>query len=463
MQTCVAISERFKVVLTGGKDRIIRVWNPLIQIENVGVEYLKGHGARIIGLQVIDKFGSLISAATDKTIRLWDLQTFQELCKLHDSYQHRPVDRLTSISYDDTSGRLFTFGNRGRVWAVAPGSIQAVDAVGNGEGDVGAGAGKSDDVAKKALSKTGVDREMEKEQQQMNAELADSGWTVVNIKDIAEELVREYGDGKVIKLPNLDLLTGSRFEVKEENLEEIEKDKWIQLQDSLELARDVGLGELTIGACYSNVFHQLVAVGVHHCCVVNLETGAQVCRFRVSKPAVVTTCTLDASERRLFTGAHDGAVRSYNFNSGVMLGQYKSMNSELTSMIFLPSARFVQRPVVAGGWDKKVTMWSDSPDEDCENLTIGTHTSDILGLQYIHRPFAPYADGALALLLLSADAAGNVMVWTATSGRLVQNFSADTFTESLSARKSLCDSLQDGGGAGGGGPGEAPHPPPPHT
>ena len=78
------------------------------------------------------------------------------------------------------------------------------------------------------------------------------------------------------------------------------------------------------------------------------------CKFRVSKPAAVTACTLDASERRLFTGAHDGTVRSWNFNSGVMLAQYQSMSKELCSLIFLPPQRFIHRPVVAGGWDKQV-------------------------------------------------------------------------------------------------------------
>ena len=102
----MAVSEKFKVVFAGGKDRIIRVWNPLIQLDNVGVDTLQGHDARIIGLEVIDKYGCLISAATDKTIRLWDLTTFQELCKLTDTYQHRPVDRLTTMCYDDASGAL---------------------------------------------------------------------------------------------------------------------------------------------------------------------------------------------------------------------------------------------------------------------------------------------------------------------------------------------------------------------
>jgi hypothetical protein len=34
-----------------------------------------------------------------------------------------------------------------------------------------------------------------------------------------------------------------------------------------------------VGACYSKVFHQLVVVTVHHCCVMNLETGTHVCRW----------------------------------------------------------------------------------------------------------------------------------------------------------------------------------------
>jgi hypothetical protein len=42
--------------------QVIRVWNPLIQLENVGVDTLKGHDTRIIGLKVIDKYGCVVSA-----------------------------------------------------------------------------------------------------------------------------------------------------------------------------------------------------------------------------------------------------------------------------------------------------------------------------------------------------------------------------------------------------------------
>jgi hypothetical protein len=66
--------------------------------ENTGVDMLEGHDARIIGLQVIDKYACLISAATDKTIRLWDLTTYMPLVKLVDTYTHRPVHRAAYTS-----------------------------------------------------------------------------------------------------------------------------------------------------------------------------------------------------------------------------------------------------------------------------------------------------------------------------------------------------------------------------
>ena len=357
------------------------------------------------------------------------------------------------MAYDAFSHRLITFGNRGRVWAVEPRSIQPAPAVEGGGAD-NARCGRDGSYAKRdgLQTKRGKTAGSRKEACDgvVEEEMLHSGWTVVNVRDIALRLEHDYGDGKILRLPNLDLLTGGgRFEVKQENMEEIENDKWIELHDYLEKARQVGVGEPTIRACYSSVFHQYVVVGVHHCFVMNLETGLQVCRFRVSRPAAVTACSLDASERRLFTGAHDGSVRSWNFNSGVMLGalqrvlqfvvprvlgractdmrhlaaEYQSMQSELTSIIFLPQKRSIHRPIVAGGWDKKVTMWSELVDEDCENLHIGSHGADILCLEYCDRSHSAF----LPLLVLSGDAAGHVMVWEAGNGRLVHHWLPEVF------------------------------------
>ena len=79
-------------------------------------------------------------------------------------------------------------------------------------------------------------------------------------------------------------------------------------------------------------------------------------------------------------------------------------------------------------------MWSDSTDEECEHLHIGSHPADILSLHYCVRPSA---EGALSLLVLSGDAAGNVMVWTGASGRLAHSWSAEALGAAV-----------DGGAAG---------------
>jgi hypothetical protein len=167
-----------------------------------------------------------------------------------------------------------------------------------------------------------------------------------------------------------------------------------------------------------------------------------------------------------------------------MLAKYQSLSKELTSMIFLPTRRFIHRPLVAAGWDKKVTMWSDSTDQGCENLHIGTtqftcftstkvqlltsdeadceylhvgtqftcftstkvqiltpeelqgsHPADILCLHAVDRPTV---EGATGLLVLSGDAHGNLFVWTAGSGRLAYSFTADSFSGALLGKPLLC-------------------------
>ena len=38
---------------------MIRLWNPFIVLEGIGVEELKGHSSRIVGLYMLDHMSSL--------------------------------------------------------------------------------------------------------------------------------------------------------------------------------------------------------------------------------------------------------------------------------------------------------------------------------------------------------------------------------------------------------------------
>ena len=51
--------EDCRCVVCGGKDKVIRLWNPFIVLEGIGVEELKGHSSRIVGLYMLDHMSSL--------------------------------------------------------------------------------------------------------------------------------------------------------------------------------------------------------------------------------------------------------------------------------------------------------------------------------------------------------------------------------------------------------------------
>jgi hypothetical protein len=94
-------------------------------------------------------------------------------------------------------------------------------------------------------------------------------------------------------------------------LEDVQNDKWLELQAALDKGKEMGVCESVVAACYSHVFEQLVVVGVYHAFIFDMPSGKQVFRFQISANTPVTCGCLDAAQRRLMTGAHDGTVRSW--------------------------------------------------------------------------------------------------------------------------------------------------------
>uniref|UniRef100_A0A8D1W886 WD repeat-containing protein 49-like n=1 Tax=Sus scrofa TaxID=9823 RepID=A0A8D1W886_PIG len=61
------------VLLTGGMDRVIRVWNPYLPGKPTGI--LKSHTAPVIYIHVSAEDNRMFSMSTDNTIKIWDLET----------------------------------------------------------------------------------------------------------------------------------------------------------------------------------------------------------------------------------------------------------------------------------------------------------------------------------------------------------------------------------------------------
>lgn len=73
---CIAITPDGQLLVSGGDDRIVKVWNI-----NEGEEIytLIGHSASVISVAISPDGETLASASTNQTIRLWNLKTGQEI------------------------------------------------------------------------------------------------------------------------------------------------------------------------------------------------------------------------------------------------------------------------------------------------------------------------------------------------------------------------------------------------
>ncbi|XP_066517202.1 cilia- and flagella-associated protein 337 isoform X2 [Hoplias malabaricus] len=60
------------LLVTGGMDRLIRMWNPYVPGRPTGI--LKGHSAPIFYLHISTEDSRIFSVSTDNTVRIWDMQ-----------------------------------------------------------------------------------------------------------------------------------------------------------------------------------------------------------------------------------------------------------------------------------------------------------------------------------------------------------------------------------------------------
>ncbi|XP_066109583.1 WD repeat-containing protein 64 [Saccopteryx bilineata] len=94
------------VIVTGGDDKILRLWHPNISTKPVGK--LAGHMFSITEIVTNEKDQHVISLSSAKVFRVWDIQTLSLLQIFHDS-QGGPGDmQIYSMIYDANHGRLVT-------------------------------------------------------------------------------------------------------------------------------------------------------------------------------------------------------------------------------------------------------------------------------------------------------------------------------------------------------------------
>ncbi|XP_071951711.1 cilia- and flagella-associated protein 337-like [Antedon mediterranea] len=65
-------SKKKNVIVTGGMDRIVRIWNPYVPVKPTGM--LRGHNAPITGLFIATDEDRIFSISQDKTVKVWDIK-----------------------------------------------------------------------------------------------------------------------------------------------------------------------------------------------------------------------------------------------------------------------------------------------------------------------------------------------------------------------------------------------------
>ncbi|XP_027136179.1 WD repeat-containing protein 49 [Larimichthys crocea] len=98
------LCQKHSLLITGGMDRLIRMWNPHFSGKPTGI--LKGHCAPIIYLCIFSEHSQIYSVSTDSTVKIWDIQ--DECCLFTaDTKASRIHGDISACSYSSAMKSLY--------------------------------------------------------------------------------------------------------------------------------------------------------------------------------------------------------------------------------------------------------------------------------------------------------------------------------------------------------------------
>ncbi|KAI9139143.1 WD40-repeat-containing domain protein [Paraphysoderma sedebokerense] len=304
---CFDFSRRPSFLITGGRDKTIRLWNPYVLSKCAGS--LFGHNATITEITINQEEAHIISLSEDKVVKVWSIKDMTCLQTLTDKVPHRPENIISGMYFDALNRQLVTGSNKLELWPL-------------------------------------------------------------------------YTHFK---------------------------------QESVVGSHDAPI----VAAIFNHNFHQVVS-GCQNSTVSVWDVGSGNKTFQffnLHGKLEITAMCFDKSCRRLLTGSRDGVVKMWNFNNGQLLKKMvKSTRVEISAVLHVEISN--TRLVIAVGWDRKVSIFMDSPEDDEEVTPIRELYDDGSGIQRGHQDDILAVCFAPPNILATGGIDGLIVVWNLESASL---------------------------------------------
>ncbi|KAF2147936.1 WD40 repeat-like protein [Myriangium duriaei CBS 260.36] len=350
------------------------------------IRFLDGHEGPIIAAAFSSDSKILISLSRDRTLRLWNPWTGQEIGKLNTDAD---CEAVTSIAYCASSNMVVSAsGSKSiRLWNAGTGeTIRVLH-------------GKGEAIHSLAVSRDG---------QSVASVATDSTILVWNVSG-GEIMTRLKDEGLCVNVafsPNgKELASVSAFE---------RIRRWNVATGAMVRSRQDKIESIYPRLAISPDGTQIaLATNLHTVQLLDAQSGSML--RSLSCEAGINSVIFSPDEEMVATATNDGLIQLWSAQTGEKIGKPYEDSTNVLALDFSPDGK----SIASGSVDGTVRLWGIQKDQDFEEPPILVQTNRIM--------FSPNGQ-----IVASLDFAGNLQIWDARSGKKMYNFEGiPSFSRSL--------------------------------
>ncbi|KAF5347139.1 hypothetical protein D9757_015068 [Collybiopsis confluens] len=308
----VAVSPNGQQVVSGSNDKTVRIWN--VQTGQQIGDPLHGHTSEVTSVAFSPDGQQVVSGSYDHTVRIWNVQTGQQIGD--PLYGHTHYVTSVAFSPDDQQVVSGSHDETVRIWNVQTGQ-QIGDPL----------HGHTSEVTSVAFSPDG---------QQVVSGSYDKTvrmWNVQSGQQIGDPL---HG--------HTDWVTSVAFSPDGQQTGQQIGDPLHGHTSSVNSVAFSPDGQQVVSGSWDDTVR-----------IWNVQTGQQIGDPLYGHTHYVTSVAFSPDDQQVVSGSHDETVRIWNVQTGQQIGDpLHGHTSEVTSVAFSPDGQ----QVVSGSYDKTVRIWN---------------------------------------------------------------------------------------------------------